>query len=48
MQEGGGANDGEAWNCFDEGRWKEGGNGTEGGEERVIAKVQTDGSRMQM
>ncbi len=41
-------NDGEAWSCFDEGRWKEGDNGTEGSEERVTAKVQMDGSRMQM
>jgi hypothetical protein len=33
VQEEGGTNDGEAWSCIDEGRWKEGGNKTEGGGE---------------
>ncbi len=48
MQEEGGANDGEAWNCINEGRWKEGSNGMEGGGERIVAKVQTNGAGMQM
>ncbi len=48
MQEGGNANDGEAWSCIDEGRWKEGGNGTERGGELIAAEVQTDEGGMQM
>jgi hypothetical protein len=33
VQEEGYVNDGEAWSYIDEGRWKEGGNGIEGGGE---------------
>jgi hypothetical protein len=39
MQEGGGANDGEAWSYIDEGRWKEGGNMMEGGGELMAVRV---------
>jgi hypothetical protein len=48
VQEGGGANDGEAWSCIDEGRWKEGGNRTEGDGELMAAKVGMDEQVMQM
>jgi len=48
VQEGGSANDGEAWSCIDEGRWKEGGNRTEGGGELIAVRVQMEGGGMQM
>ncbi len=48
MQEEGSANDGEAWSCIDEGRWKEGGNRTKGGGELMVVWVQREKSGMQM
>jgi len=48
VQEEGDAIDREAWNCINEGRWKEGSNGMEGGGERIVATVHTNGAGMHM
>jgi len=42
VQERGGTNDGEAWSCIDEGRWKEGGYRTEEGGEQIAARRETN------